>query len=79
MKDVQRNGENSLESVPKRNVLAYPHGGAIAGIIFGIIILVFGFAWLTGVDIWANIGPFMAILVGLLIVADAIYGVTRRR
>ena len=56
-----------------------PHGGAIAGIIFGIIILVFGFAWLTGVDIWANIGPFMAILVGLLIVAGAIYRVTRRR
>ena len=56
-----------------------PHGGAIAGIIFGIIILVFGFAWLTGVDIWANIGPFMVILVALLIIAGAIYGVTRRR
>lgn len=56
-----------------------PHGGAVAGIIFGIIILVFGFAWLTGVDIWANIGPFMVILIGLLIVAGAIYGITRRR
>lgn len=56
-----------------------PHGSVIAGIIFGVIILVFGFAWLTGIDIWENIGPFMVILVGLLIVAGAIYGVTRRR
>ena len=56
-----------------------PHGGVIAGIIFGVIILVFGFAWLTGIDIWENIGPFMVILVGLLIVAGAIYGVTRGR
>ena len=56
-----------------------PHGGAIAGIIFGIIILIWGFAWLTGVDIWENIGPIIAILVGILIVAGAIYGVTRRR
>jgi len=56
-----------------------PHGGAIAGIIFGIIILVFGFAWLISIDIWENIWPFMVILVGLLIVAGALYSVTRRR
>lgn len=56
-----------------------PYGGAIAGIIFGILVLVFGFAWLTGIDVWANIGPFMVILVGSLIIAGAIYGATRRR
>ena len=55
-----------------------PYGGAIVGIIFGIIILVFGFAWLTGIDIWENIGPVMVIIVGILIIAGVIYGATRR-
>ncbi|MCK4633900.1 zinc ribbon domain-containing protein [Candidatus Bathyarchaeota archaeon] len=81
-KRFERRAEEWGEQFGKRaeeECFGLPHGGAISGIIFGIIILVFGFAWLTGVDIWANIGPFMAILVGLLIVAGAIYGVTRRR
>ena len=56
-----------------------PYGGAIAGILFGIIILVFGVAWLTGIDIWEHIGPFMVIIVAILIIAGAIYGVTRKR
>ncbi|MFB0567695.1 MAG: zinc-ribbon domain-containing protein [Candidatus Bathyarchaeia archaeon] len=55
-----------------------PYGGAIVGIIFGIIILVFGFAWLTGIDIWENIGPVMVIIVGILIIAGVIYSATRR-
>jgi len=55
-----------------------PYGGAIVGIIFGIIILIFGFAWLTGIDIWENIGPVMVIIVGILIIAGVIYGATRR-
>ena len=44
-----------------------------------IAIVTIGIKIVTGVDIWENIGPFMVILVGLLIVAGAIYGVTRRR
>jgi len=55
-----------------------PHGSAIAGIIFGIIILVFGIAWLTGINIWENIGPVIVILVGILIIAGVVYGATRR-
>lgn len=57
-----------------------PYGGAIVGIIFGIIILVFGFAWLTGIeiDIWENIGPVVVIIVGILIIAGVAYGATRR-
>jgi len=46
---------------------------------FGIIILVFGFSWLLGIDMWEHIGPIMVIIVAILIIAGAIYGVTRRR
>ncbi|NIU38705.1 zinc-ribbon domain-containing protein [Candidatus Bathyarchaeota archaeon] len=55
-----------------------PYGGAIAGIIFGIIILIFGFAWLADIDIWAYVGPLMVIVVGILIIAGVLYGTTRR-
>lgn len=55
-----------------------PYGGAIIGIIFGIIILIFGFAWLADIDIWAYIGPLMVIIIGILIIAGVVYGATRR-
>jgi hypothetical protein len=55
-----------------------PHGGAIVGIIFGLVILVFGFAWLIGRPFWEYIGPIVLILVGVLIIAGVAYGATRR-
>ncbi|MFQ6073818.1 MAG: zinc-ribbon domain-containing protein [Candidatus Bathyarchaeia archaeon] len=56
-----------------------PYGGAIVGVIFGIIILVFGFAWLIGFSrIWEYIGPIMVILVGILIIVGVVYSATRR-
>lgn len=55
-----------------------PYGGAIVGIIFGAIILIFGFAWLVGVSLWEYIGPLLVITVGILIVAGVAYAATRR-
>ena len=54
------------------------YGGAIVGIIFGIIILFFGFAWLAGIDIGDYIGAIVVIIVGILIIAGVAYGATRR-
>ncbi len=55
-----------------------PYGGAIVGIIFGVIILVFGLAWLSNIDISKYIGPIFVILVGILIIAGVAYGASRR-
>jgi len=55
-----------------------PFGGAIVGIIFGIIILVLGLAWLAEIDVWKYIGPVLVILVGILIIAGVAYGASRR-
>ena len=55
-----------------------PYGGAIIGIIFGLVILVFGFAWLVGISLWEYIGPLFVIVVGILIIAGVAYGTTRR-
>ena len=56
-----------------------PQGGAIAGLIVGTIIIIIGLGIYLGVDIWSYIGPFMIIIVGILIVMGTIYGLTRRQ
>ena len=53
------------------------HGGAIFGLFIGAIIIIVGLQQLFGWDI--DIGPFVTIIVGILIAAGAIYGVSRRK
>jgi len=61
-----------------------PHGGAIAGLVFGAIIIIAGllFAlqeWNVIEEInWDQIWPFIIIIFGILVVAGAIYGYSRR-
>ncbi|MDH5439575.1 MAG: hypothetical protein OEZ48_03450 [Candidatus Bathyarchaeota archaeon] len=54
-----------------------PNSGAIAGIVFGILIIMWGLSTLFGWEI--NIMAFIVIIFGTLIVAGAIYRLTRRR
>ncbi len=60
-----------------------PHGGAIAGLVIGVIILIWGISTLAqhmgwmqpGFDLW-----FIVLIVfGVLMIAGAIYGITRRK
>ena len=55
-----------------------PYGGAIAGIVFGIIVVLIGLAILLGFNIWNYLWPLILLVVGILIVAGAIYGMRRR-
>ena len=54
-----------------------PRGGTIVGLLIGIIIIIVGLQQVLGWHI--DIGPFVIVIVGLLFVAGAIYGLTRRR
>lgn len=54
-----------------------PHGGTIWGIIFGLIIILWGLRELLGLRI--DFGPFMIIIIGVLILGGAIYRYTRER
>ena len=54
-----------------------PHGGAIVGIIIGIIIVLYGLVNIYGWKL--DIGVYIPIIIGILIVAGAIYRLTRRR
>lgn len=55
-----------------------PHGGAIVGIIFGIIIVIIGLAIFSGLEIWDYLGPLIIVVIGILIIAGAFYGMRRR-
>jgi len=59
------------------SVSGFPTGGAIFGLFIGAIIILWG---LTEVFGWqVELGTYAVIIVGLLIVAGAIYGLTRKR
>lgn len=57
-----------------------PRGRAIVGLIFGIIIIVWGLSQVPGllpreIEFW----PVIIIIFGVLVVAGALYGLSRRR
>jgi len=54
-----------------------PNSGAIAGIVFGILILFWGLSTLFNWQI--NIMAILVIIFGILILAGAIYRLTRRK
>lgn len=54
-----------------------PHGGAIAGLVVGLIIILVGLSWATGF-VWESFWPAVIIVIGLLIIAGAVYGLSRK-
>jgi len=70
----------------EKECFGLPHGGAIVGILIGTIIIIVGLSWIPGLIppemrevtepyFWALI----VIVFGILIVAGALYGYSRRR
>jgi len=56
-----------------------PHGGAIVGIIIGIIIIFVGLSWVAGFDWGRYFWPVIIVVFGILIVAGTLYSYGRRR
>ena len=54
-----------------------PNSGAVAGIVFGILIILWGLSTLLGWEV--NLTAFAVIAFGTLIVAGAIYKLASRR
>jgi hypothetical protein len=60
-----------------------PNGGMIAGLVFGIIIIILGlglFLEASGYvsNFWNIFWPFIIIIFGLLVIAGALFGRRRR-
>ena len=75
-----RRAEAWGESFGKRaedECFGLPHGGSIFGLVFGIVIIIVGILWITGITF--NIWPFFIVIVGILILAGALYTLTRKQ
>jgi amino acid transporter len=59
-----------------------PHGGAIAGIVIGALILLWGFMQLAQQQRWIEQGIsiwwIVLIIIGVLMIAGAVYRASRR-
>ncbi len=77
----ERQGDSCFE--PERRVehecFGIPYGGAIIGIIIGLLIITSGLSMIFELDLGKYTGAFFVIIIGLLIVIGAIYGILRRR
>ena len=62
-----------------------PRGGTIFVMLIGVVIIVVGLMCLIGqyvgwtVEFWGTLWPLLIIVVGILVLAGAIYGLSRRR
>ena len=54
-------------------------GGAIFGIIFGVIIVGLGYSLVLGIHMWLLIGPIIALIIGVLILLCALNSIRRKR
>ena len=54
-----------------------PHGGSIAGLVIGLLIILWGLSAVLNIDI--NVWALVIIIFGTLMVAGALYTITRRR
>jgi len=75
---MQRKFEKRMEE----ECFGIPRGGSIVGIIIGLIIVLVGASLIlskaTGIELQTYIGPIVVIIVGILIIVGAYYGMRRR-
>jgi amino acid transporter len=56
-----------------------PHGGSIGGLVLGLIIILWGVTAALGIDFGDYLWAFIIIIFGSLMVAGALYSISRRR
>jgi uncharacterized membrane protein YvbJ len=74
--EVGRKG-GYMERKVEEECFGLPHGGAIAAIIIGLIIVISGLSWLF--DFQIELWPGIVIVFGALIIAGAIYKLRKKR
>jgi hypothetical protein len=56
-----------------------PHGGSIAGLVLGLIIILWGVTTVLEIDFGSYLWAFIVIIFGTLMVAGALYTMGRKR
>ena len=63
----------------RNEIFGLPNGGMIVGLLFGILLILFGVSAYYGVSLWRYLWPIIIVIVGILIIAGAISDYARRR
>jgi len=75
---VSRRYEKRMEE----ECFGIPRGGSIVGMIIGLIIVLVGasliLSKISGIELQTYIGPLVIVIVGILIIVGAYYGMRRR-
>ncbi len=77
--DERHRRRNDYRYRHRNECFGLPHGGLIIGILFGVLLILFGLSSYYGFAIWDYIWPIVIVIVGILIIISAIYNYTRRR
>ena len=77
--DGRRRRRGDYRYRQRNECFGLPHGGLIVGLIFGVLLILFGVSSIYGFAIWDFIWPIVIVVVGILIILSAIYNYTRRR
>ena len=73
---VSRRFERRMEE----ECFGIPRGGSIVAVIIGLIIILFGVSWILSIyyNIKLEVWPIVVIVLGILIIVGAYYGMRRR-
>ncbi|MDO8125558.1 MAG: hypothetical protein Q6364_14430 [Candidatus Hermodarchaeota archaeon] len=68
-------------SEPEKECFGLPYGSAICGLIIGVIIILWALSYFIPAlqIIWTLWWPILLLIVGVLIIAGALYGMFRGR
>lgn len=67
-----------FERAAEEECFGIPHGGAVVGIVIGLIIILAGLSWFLAPYVRIEIWPIVVVIFGILIVIGALYGLRRR-
>ena len=70
--------DGCFETKVEDECFGLPYGGAIAGVIFGILIIIIGITVFLGQSVLSWAWPFLIIVFGCLIIAGVLYGMRRK-
>jgi len=66
--------EEAVEGAAPEECFGIPHGGAVVGLVIGLIIILVGLGLLFKVEVW----PAIVIIFGIVVLVGAFYGLRRR-
>jgi len=73
-KRIEEAVEGAVGEAAPEECFGIPHGGAVVGLVIGLIIIIVGLGLLFKVEVW----PAIVIIFGIVVLVGAIYGLRRR-